>query len=52
VWKQVTLELIIKSDHLVVQSRFSKYFPEAVSDKYRWINHAFHATCPGITIFL
>jgi hypothetical protein len=31
-------------DHLVnLQSRFSKYFPEAVTDKYKWIMDPFHA---------
>jgi hypothetical protein len=31
-------------DHLVnLQSRFSKYFPEAVSDKYKWITDPFRA---------
>jgi hypothetical protein len=31
-------------DHLVnLQPRFSKYFPEAVSDKYKWITDPFHA---------
>jgi hypothetical protein len=31
-------------DHLVnVQPRFSKYFPEATSDKYKWLKDPFHA---------
>jgi hypothetical protein len=31
-------------DHLVnLQSRFYRYFPEAVSDKYKWITDPFHA---------
>jgi hypothetical protein len=31
-------------DHLVnLQSRFSMCFPEAVSDKYKWITDPFHA---------
>jgi hypothetical protein len=35
------------TDHLVnLQSRFSKYFPEAVSDKYKWIMDPFHAHSP------
>jgi hypothetical protein len=34
-------------DHLVnLQSRFCKYFPEAVTDKYRWITDPFHADSP------
>jgi hypothetical protein len=34
-------------DHLVnLQSRFSKYFPEAISDKYKWITDAFPAGLP------
>jgi hypothetical protein len=32
------------NDHLVnLQSRFCKYFPEAVTDKYKWITDPFHA---------
>jgi hypothetical protein len=31
-------------EHVVnLESRFSKYFPEAVSDKYKWIADPFHA---------
>jgi hypothetical protein len=34
-------------DHLVtLQSRVSKYFPEAVSNKYKWIMDPFHADLP------
>jgi hypothetical protein len=34
-------------DHLVnLQSRFPKYFPEAVSDKYKWIMDPFPADSP------
>jgi hypothetical protein len=34
-------------DHLAnLQSRFSKYFPEAVSDKYKWIIDSFHVDSP------
>jgi hypothetical protein len=34
-------------DHLVnLQSRFCKYFPEAVTDKYKWIMDPFHADSP------
>jgi hypothetical protein len=33
----------VYQDHLVyLQSSFSKYFPEAVSDKYKWIMDPFH----------
>jgi hypothetical protein len=36
-------------DHLVnLQSRFYKYFPEAVTDKYKWIMDPFHAASPRI----
>jgi hypothetical protein len=35
-------------NHLVNrQSRFSKYFPQAVSDKYKWIMVPFHADSPS-----
>jgi hypothetical protein len=31
-------------DHLVnLQSKFSKYFPESLRDKYKWITDPFHA---------
>jgi hypothetical protein len=31
-------------DHLVnLLSKFSKYFPEVVSDKFKWITDLFHA---------
>jgi hypothetical protein len=34
-------------DHLLnLQSRFSKYFPEIVSDKYKWITDLFYADSP------
>jgi hypothetical protein len=34
-------------DHLVnLQFRFCKYFPEAVTDKYKWITDPFHADSP------
>jgi hypothetical protein len=34
-------------DHLVnLQSRFCKYFPAAVTDKYKWITDPFHADSP------
>jgi hypothetical protein len=34
-------------DHLVnLQSRFCKYIPEAVSDKYLWITDPFRADSP------
>jgi hypothetical protein len=34
-------------DHLVnLQSGFCKYFPEAVTDKYKWITDPFHADSP------
>jgi hypothetical protein len=33
--------------HLVnLQSRFSKYYPEAVGDKYKWITDLFHDSSP------
>jgi hypothetical protein len=36
VWKQVTLNLISAS----------KYFPKALSDKYKWMTDPFHADLP------
>jgi hypothetical protein len=34
-------------DHLVnLQSSFSKYFPETLSDKYKWVTDPFHADSP------
>jgi hypothetical protein len=34
-------------DHFVnLQFRFSKYFPETVSDKYKWIADKFHTESP------
>jgi hypothetical protein len=34
-------------DRLVnLQSRYCKYFPEAVTDKYKWITDPFHADSP------
>jgi hypothetical protein len=33
----------IKNYLVNLQSRFTKYFPEAVSDKYEWITDPFHA---------
>jgi hypothetical protein len=39
-------------DHLVnLQFRFCKYFPEAVTDKYKWITDPFHADSPRIYDF-
>jgi hypothetical protein len=40
------IEQCIK-DHLVnLRSRFCKYFPEGVTDKYKWIMDPFHADSP------
>jgi hypothetical protein len=34
-------------DHLVnLQFRFSKYFPETVCGKHKWITDSFHANLP------
>jgi hypothetical protein len=44
-WKLVTLELISvsKITWLICSPGFVNYFPEAVSDKYKWITDPFHA---------
>jgi hypothetical protein len=54
VWKQVALELISvsKITWLICSPGFVKYFPEAVTDKYKWIKDPFHADSPRITNFL
>jgi hypothetical protein len=46
--KQVTLELISvsKITWLICSPGFCKYFPEAVTDKYKWITDPFHADSP------
>jgi hypothetical protein len=48
VWKQVILELISvsKITWLICSPGFVKYFPEAVTDKYKWITDPFHADFP------
>jgi hypothetical protein len=48
VWKQVTLELInvSKITWLICSPGFVKYFPEAVTDKYKLIIDPFHADSP------
>jgi hypothetical protein len=43
VWKNETLELInITVTMASLQCSFSQYFPEAVSNKYKWITDPFH----------
>jgi hypothetical protein len=37
------IDQCIKDDLVNLQSRFSKYFPETVSDKCKWITDPFHA---------
>jgi hypothetical protein len=36
----------IKGELVNLQSRFSKYFPEAVSNKHEWIMDSFHSDSP------
>jgi hypothetical protein len=36
----------IKDQLVNLQARFSKYFQEAVSNKYKWITDSFHAESP------
>jgi hypothetical protein len=54
VWKKVTLELINISKIIwfICITRFSKYFPEAKSDKYKWISDLSMLIRPKITTFL
>jgi hypothetical protein len=43
---EIGIDKCIK-DHLVnLQSMFCKYFPEAVTDKYKWITDPCHASSP------
>jgi hypothetical protein len=53
VWKQVTLELISvsKITWLICSPGFVEYFPEAVTDKYKWITDPFHADPPELQLF-
>jgi hypothetical protein len=37
------IDQCIKDDLITLQSRLSKYSPEAVSDKCKWITDPFHA---------
>jgi hypothetical protein len=37
------IDQCIKAHLVNLKSRFSKYFPEAVSNKYKWITDPFHA---------
>lgn len=36
------IDQCIKDHSVNLQSRFSKYLPEAISDKYKWITDPFH----------
>jgi hypothetical protein len=40
------IDQCIKDRLVNLQSRFSKYFPEAISDKYKWIMDPFHVDSP------
>jgi hypothetical protein len=40
------IDQCIKHQLVNVQSRFSKYFPEALRDKYKWIIDPFRANLP------
>jgi hypothetical protein len=42
----IATDQCIKDQLVNQQSMFSKYFPEAVSVKYRWITDPFHADSP------
>jgi hypothetical protein len=41
------------TNHMVnMQSRFSKYFSEAISDKCKWITDPFHADSLPVTNYI
>jgi hypothetical protein len=40
------IDQCIKDHSVNLHSRFSKYFPEEISDKYKWITNPFHAVSP------
>jgi hypothetical protein len=40
------IDQCFKNHFVNLQCRFSKNFPEAVNDKYRWIMDPFHAGSP------
>jgi hypothetical protein len=44
--KDAGIDQCIKDHLLNSWSRFSKYFPEAVCDKYKWITGPFYAAMP------
>jgi hypothetical protein len=42
----IGIDQCIKGHLVTLQSRFCKYFPGAVTDKYKWITDPFHADSP------